>query len=820
MNSIKYFLLIIFQFAIISSQNSKKNSHDFLGILLKIFEGLETNCFPELEKVLNERKKLEKNKAYPWLGDSLGKNFNNMGDETECINTLRNTTFIMMNLYNITSIRSTKSDLYDFLEITNSSLGICIMDLCEETFYRYAKIVVKFLNVYARQNDTKDQVTFIVNSKKNFNYTHNVKNSDKLETSQMKMIIIYIFMVFFVLKMIAGILRIIFIPKGYGKYLLEKMSKSKINIAINDVDEKSSFSKKRKIKASITNEENQKEYNPLFDFTDKLPIYIKIFKAFDIWDDLYYLSSKRNKYFNDIGLDVINFNRTIVIFFLVFSRTYSTFITLPTSEIINETFFKNWLNIFYRLSNNAFTCWIFLEGAHTTYKLLCFITTEMFIYYAKDHKNKQNFNLRLLVIYGKFLLLLLPKFIEFFCVYYMFYYNAEDFSSLSSNKATFYHIMTYLFKKDIKCKSFSTLFNFNFTFNFQDYNTCYEFIFVYFNMFLSIILSMIFIYFFFLIKKPVFEIIIMLLNIGYFLASVTFIDDPRNQENGKLLEYHIIGQTYTNKVFHSFIGCFHLGLIVGFLLFNLDGTKNRLNKLIYENYLNYFSGNNNNNNMSKNVKDNVLLEESLSDNTYSDTDILTRLQSFSSTISSSNYQIPYYPLLYMNKIVKWFKKKSFSTKVILILLCLLFFILLSLSFILILAQANNFDITITRPIKYLFMYEKPIFILAFFFLNVVMITLPKKGVLRDMMNSRIVIFVSRIGFLLSCCVYAFTYFSFLVSNLKVKLFVPTIMVMSFGNFLFICIECFFIYSFIELPLAILIKKIVRIGRGKENLLYN
>ena len=414
-----------------------------------------------------------------------------------------------------------------------------------------------------------------------------------------------------------------------------------------------------------------------------------------------------------------------------------------------------------------------------------------------------------------------PKFIEFFCVYYIFYYNAEDFSTFSSNKATFTHIITHLFKKDIKCKSFSTLFNFNFSFNFQDYNTCYEFVFVYFNMFLSIILSMVFIYLFFLIKKPAFEIIIMILNIAYFLVSVIFIDDPKNQENEKMLEYHIIGQTYTNKVFHSFIGCYNLGLITGFLLFNLDGTKNRINKLIYENYLNYFSGNNNmNNNMNKNIKDNVLLEESLSENTYSETDIITRLQSYSSSICSTNFQIPYYPLLYLNKVLLWLKKKSFSTKVLLILFCLLFLILQNLSFILILAQADNFDITITRPIKYLLMYERPIFILVFFFLNVVMITLPKKGVLRDMMNSRIVIFVSRIGFLLSCCVYAFTYFSFLVFNLRVKLFVPTIMVMSFGNFLFICIECFFVYSFIELPLAIVIKKIVRIGRGKEKVLYN
>ena len=39
----------------------------------------------------------------------------------------------MTNLYNIKNIKSTKSDLYDFLEITNSTLGFCVMDSCEET---------------------------------------------------------------------------------------------------------------------------------------------------------------------------------------------------------------------------------------------------------------------------------------------------------------------------------------------------------------------------------------------------------------------------------------------------------------------------------------------------------------------------------------------------------------------------------------------------------------------------------------------------------------------------------------------------------------
>ena len=131
----------------------------------------------------------------------------------------------MTNLYDLEVIKSTKSDLYDFLEITNSTIGICLMDSCEEAFYRYAKLLVKFLKVTRKQNDTEDQITFIVNSKRELDYTKNVKNIEKLETFKMKKIIIYILVVFVILKLIGGFFRIIFIPKGYGKYLLKKMSK-------------------------------------------------------------------------------------------------------------------------------------------------------------------------------------------------------------------------------------------------------------------------------------------------------------------------------------------------------------------------------------------------------------------------------------------------------------------------------------------------------------------------------------------------------------------------------------------------------------------
>jgi hypothetical protein len=305
----------------------------------------------------------------------------------------------------------------------------------------------------------------------------------------------------------------------------------------------------------------------------------------------------------------------------------------------------------------------------------------------------------------------------------------------------------------------------------------------------------------------------MILNLAYFLVSVIFINDPKNQVGGKLLEYHIEGQTYTTKVLHSFIGCYNLGLIIGFLLFNIDGTKNKINKLIYENYSNYFWKNKK---MSKNSKELLNLEETFGDPGDSDsgTDSFSRIKTYNSTISYTNFQIPYYPLWFLNKILIWLKKKSFSTKILLILFCILFFIIEDFGFVLKLYYAKSFDIEITTSLKYCFMYEKIVFILVFFFLNLIMITLPNKGILRFLMNSRIVVFISRIGFLFTCTVYALTYFSFLLYDLKVKLYVPTIMVMSFANFLHIILECFFIFSLIELPLAVIIKKIVRIGRNK------
>ena len=232
--------------------------------------------------------------------------------------------------------------------------------------------------------------------------------------------------------------------------------------------------------------------NPLFDFSEKMPLKVRALRFFDLINDLYYLSSKRNRYYNDSGIEILVFHRAIMIFCLIFSHTFTSLIRLPSEEIINSSFFKSWLNILFRLSNNGFTCWIFLEAAYTTYKLLFFITTEMFLHYCKPEFQRMNYELKLLLIFLKFIVLLLPKFFFFFFIYYFIYYRIEDFEFTSNSPATFRYVFMNLFKEKITCGKLGTLgedmFNSNTIHNITSYDKCYEFSYFYINMIICLII--------------------------------------------------------------------------------------------------------------------------------------------------------------------------------------------------------------------------------------------------------------------------------------------------------------------------------------------
>ena len=858
MKFIQLFLFIIFlsQISFRNAQSQTDGEIEYFTLALRIFQSLEAECFPELQGAYYERMKFEKEKKYPWITDSVGKGINDIGDEVECLKSLKNTTFFMVNFYkmNLSQILENDQYLMRFLDIKNFSLGICIMSNCNEAFKRYVPIIGDFINFIASNKSGSDPnlVTFIQNGKNETNNTEdnsiNVSGDDKLPTYKSKHAFLIILLVWGCIKILAGIIRIIFIPKGYDKYVAEKMNRSN-SLENIDIEEKANLAQKNKFNEPISDESSTKEYNPLFDFSEKLPIYIRILRFFDIINDIHYLSSKRSRYFNDTGLDIINFNKAIVIFFLVFSNTFSALISLPSEEIINASFFRSLLNIIYRLSNNALICWGFLEGAYTTYKLMSFISSEMFVYYAQSDRRHVKFLLKLFIIYGKFIILLIPRCATFFIIFFIFYYKIEDFRYFVEAKATYHHIITNIFKNGILCDSNKTIFQNSFNLNIDDHNVCYEFTFFYMNLCLCTIMSMIVIYLFFTFRNKFFEMFAIIGNLFVFCFFTFFVDDSKDQEIDEnwpddedktkkvnlFLHYHVRGETYSTKIFQCFIGFYFLGFILGFLMFNRENLNQKINRLLYE----Y-----NRIHLSKQNKK----KDDLDNNTLSLSEPLSEIGEIDSSLDSgsmsedsskidnnekniigenspdnyknyTNYILPYYPLKFLNPIMSSIEKKlSFGLKIILIIIGLIFLIMLNGSLVIYIIKMNTFRLKYTNLLKNLFRFEKHAFILIYFLMLVIMITLPKSGSLRDFMTSKICITISRMGFLISCVSHMFTFMTFFVFSLKVKLYVPTFIIISFGNFLGFFVICILLNIITELPLRLIIKKLLRIGRKKESII--
>ena len=127
-------------------------------------------------------------------------------------------------------------------------------------------------------------------------------------------------------------------------------------------------------------------------------------------------------------------------------------------------------------------------------------------------------------------------------------------------------------------------------------------------------------------------------------------------------------------------------------------------------------------------------------------------------------------------------------------------------------EIKNFQIKLSKLIYIYFLYEKHVFIILFLIINVILLTWSNKGLLKIISDSYFFIAVSRIGFSIICISHFFNYFSYCFFFIKVKYHLPTFMLISIGNFLLYFVACFVINVVVELPLRLMVKKILRIKR--------
>ena len=272
-NIIIFILFIIIPENIILTENTDEKKK--FGLIGHILYTVDEECYKEIIKFLGKDKNetgIDSN--YPWIIDYMGKGLNDLGDEIECVKSLDNTSYIMVRTETNISNKNTK-----FLKIKNYSFGFCIPNKCKETAKKNIEIIWKFLNLlFSKNNIEKESKIEIIESYKednpqkensSYNNTH-ILTYEKIEEFSYVNILLIIYSFYLVIKIILGIFRMVFIPKGYNKYALELLNQ-KQNIGSIDQEEQINLSKRRNSSMPFS-EGNLFGYNPNYDFTSFLPI--------------------------------------------------------------------------------------------------------------------------------------------------------------------------------------------------------------------------------------------------------------------------------------------------------------------------------------------------------------------------------------------------------------------------------------------------------------------------------------------------------------------------------------------------------------------
>ena len=147
----------------------------FLIIIIKIIKTFQENntydkkCYEELSMEMNGTYGIiEHNKLYPWITDYMGKGLNDLGDELECLNSLLNTTFLIIKIKTIDFFFKNDTKLLDYLEVQDFSIGVCIMVSCNQTFHIYFQQFIEMMKNISIK-DEKNKNNNMDNEEKNEN---------------------------------------------------------------------------------------------------------------------------------------------------------------------------------------------------------------------------------------------------------------------------------------------------------------------------------------------------------------------------------------------------------------------------------------------------------------------------------------------------------------------------------------------------------------------------------------------------------------------------------------------------------------------------
>ena len=501
------------------------------------------------------------------------------------------------------------------------------------------------------------------------------------------------------------------------------------------------FGKKSIKKENLT--QSQKRKLRVFNMLSKLDL-VYNFQA---------LFSKENRYYNDSGIELFGFLRIILMFFIIYNQNILTLLEIPGKDQYNDNFYSSWLFFLVKTSSYVPVCWIVLDGAEFSYKLMN---------YSKKYLHKNTKQTIPFIMYLKFMLFSIPKILQVLYIFFYFYLLNQYFSQFIDLGLLFDYYSGYILNQRECWRQPYTLFM-PFSFNYIDYKNreftnCYRFTNIYTNELYFIIILSIVVYISFKLRSKIFDYVVLLLAGGNTLVCFLSYFSKDLLKTDIDLRF-TFGQNYTEKFPHLFFNIFIIGFYAGICYF-------------------YFND--------------AVLEDSL---------------------RQSEAQLPFqfcFGLIgSIDKIKEWAKK--------LILLCLLGFLFLlsfapyisSYSYKSYLHPINSFDI-------FMDIYGKNLYAIGFGFIMLFLITYPKESTLKNLIQTNIFVPFERVSTAFLCMEDLIVYIIYCVFHFQLKMTYQNLFLISIGLLFISFFTCVITTICIEMTFRKLIKFITGSNKIEED----
>ena len=742
-----------------STKNAILNSlRDFLNENFEYFHNIDDSKKDVAFKKCTNKLFYKTNNIYNYLYlfSYSGKEFFDLGLKSDCIANGFDYYVLSFN-YNISSDKENK--IYEFLEQDKFYIGLCLLTECndligllfhENSFFLgnlYNSTIIEIINKDRKDVYENDEITSApyITLNELGHYDRRLTKKEKVKFN--------IFYILFIITMIFLGFEIIFgIFINWGYYLYNnrnnKILTKELNIENEKDEEDEDYTKEGNVEQNIfLNNPSQKDEE-----TKTQKIINIIFKYFSLFTNIIILIIKKNKYYNNKNMRTIAKLRTICLLLITFSANFDVLMKISSKVFYDDSFYKEIYFIFFKFASFGIDIYICLDGFETIYKLMN--------YFKKNYYDKGNKTINFLGIL-KFYLYSVYKIIGFIIIffivnifnrYYIYIHNSDNTEGLY-----FYYSYKLINKRNI-----FGIFNLKYTFLsyfFPRDKNSEEFIYnmkmplLFINEFYIFTLFIIIFYIGNILKSKIYDYsLLIFVLISYFFTY--FICLYSNSDNELYTYKKITRNILLIKYPHILFNHFLLGVFTGLICF-------------------YLKDSNNNN-----------------------------------SIADDKEKSPFQYCLNFAELFDYLIQKGrkiwiFSCLLIQIMICSTFTLLLYLNKK---KNIDNLSLDFILSLKIIYYYESGLFIFIFCFIIVLLYSYENES--KIISNYNILYLINRISFSYTNTIYIMTYSYYNLFGFQLKLTYQNLWLITFGIFIFFCIENILITIAFIMPFKIIFKTII------------